>query len=163
MKKMIQSMVVFSLMVVVTLGMPLSGIGMPLSGRTFSGGDLNLTDDQKVQLKAVRDEARDEITPLIEQLKALMATMEEIVLTEEVIDTGEGSQASLLIGEITGVRMQIMNIMAEAKLESANVLTLEQREIIIEKKKTRHERREKRRNPFEGRMEGPDSLFSLVP
>jgi Spy/CpxP family protein refolding chaperone len=62
-----------------------------------------------------------------------------------------------------GVRTQMMNIKAKAKLASANVLTLEQRKIIIEKKKTRHARREKRRNRLEDRMEDPDDLPPTFP
>ena len=156
MRKTLQSMVLVYLLLVISLC-------MPLSGRAFLGEELNLTDDQKVQLEAIRAEAREEITPLVEQLKGLMATMEGILLAHEAIDTGEGSQAALLIEEMIGVRTQMMNIKAKAKLASANVLTLEQREIIIEKKKTRHERREKRRNRFEDLMEGSDSIPPLIP
>jgi len=156
MRKTLKSMVLIYLMLVLSLC-------IPLSGRAFFGEDLNLTDDQKVQLGAIRAQAREEITPLVEQLKGFMATMEGILLADEVIDTGEGSHAQLLSEEIIGVRTQMMHIKAKAKLASANVLTLEQREIIIEKKKTRHERREKRRSRFEDRMEDPDGLPPLFP
>ena len=156
MRKTLQSMVLLSVMLVLSLC-------MPLSGRAFFGEDLNLTDEQKVQLEAIRTEAREEMTPLVEQLKGLMATMEGILLANEVIDTGEGSEAQLLSEEIIGVRTQMMNIKAKAKLASANVLTLEQREIIIEKKKTRHERREKRRNRLEDPMEGHRWPSPVIP
>jgi Spy/CpxP family protein refolding chaperone len=156
MRKTLQSMVLLYLLFVIALC-------IPFSGSAFSGEDLNLTDDQKVQLEAIRAEAREAITPLVEQLKALMATMEKILLANEVIDTGESSEAQLLSDEIIGVRTQMMNIKAKAKLASANVLTREQREIIIEKKKTRHERREKRRNRLEDRLEGPDGFPPVFP
>lgn len=156
MRKTLQSMVLLYLLLVISLC-------MPLSGRAFIGEELNLTDDQKVQLEAIRAEAREKIIPLVEQLKGFMATMEGILLADEVIDTGEGSQAALLLEEIIGVRTQMMKIKAKAKLESANVLTLEQREIIIEKKKARHECREKRRNRLEDPMEGPGGLFPAFP
>ena len=156
MRKTLQSMVLLYVMLVLSLC-------MPLSGRAFFGEGLNLTDEQKVQLEAIRTEAREEVTPLVEQLKGLMATMEGILLANEVIDTGEGSEAQLLSEEIIGVRTRMMNIKAKAKLASANVLTREQREIIIEKKKTRHERREKRRNRLEDPMEGPGGLPRLFP
>lgn len=156
MRKTLQSIVLLYLLLVISLC-------MPLSGRAFIGEELNLTDDQKVQLEAIRAEAREKIIPLVEQLKGFMATMEGILLADEVIDTGEGSQAALLLEEIIGVRTQMMKIKAKAKLESANVLTLEQREIIIEKKKTRHERREKRRSRLEDPMEGPGGLFPAFP
>jgi Spy/CpxP family protein refolding chaperone len=45
-----------------------------------------------------------------------------------------------------------MQIRAGAKLESANVLTLEQRALMVEKKKERQERREKRRERITDRQ-----------
>ena len=51
-----------------------------------------------------------------------------------------------------------MEIRGQARLESANVLTLEQREIMVEKRKDRQERREKRRERFEDRQKGTDVL-----
>ena len=71
-------------------------LSVPCSAEAFRGKDLNLTDEQKVELKEIRTAAGDEIKLLIEELKKLMADMEEIMLSEEEIDTGEGSEASLL-------------------------------------------------------------------
>jgi len=131
---------------------------VPCSAGAFLGEDLNLTDEQKAALQEIRTEARDEITPLMEELKSLMGDMEGIMLSVEEIDTGEGSEASLLSAEFIGVRTQIMEIRGQARLESANVLTLEQREIMVEKRKDRQERREKRRERFEDRQKGTDVL-----
>jgi len=156
MKKTLQSLGLLYLILVLSLC-------MPLSGNAFFGEDVNLTDEQKVELEAIRTETREQMTPLVEELKGLRATMEGILLANEVIDTGEGSEAQLLSEEIIGVRTQMMNIKAKAKLASANVLTLEQRKIIIEKKKTRHAHREKRRNRLEDRMEDPDDLPPTFP
>lgn len=134
---------------------------VPASAGAFRGDDLNLTDEQKVQLKEIWTEAGDEIRPLVEELKTLIGEMEELILSVEEIDTGEGSNAALLTGEIIGVRTEIMGIKANAKLKAANVLTLEQREIVVEKKKNRRERREKRRERFEEHQKGVDPLSSL--
>lgn len=131
----------------------------PCSAGAFRGQDLNLTDEQKAALQEIRTEARDEITPLIEEMNKLMDDMEEILLSAEAIDTGEGSEASLLSAEIIGVRTQIMEIRAQAKLESANVLTLEQREIMVEKRKNRQDRREKRRERAKDGKKGEDVLL----
>ncbi len=131
---------------------------VPVSAGAFRGDDLNLTDEQKTQLKEIWTEAGDEIRPLGEELKTLMAEMEELILSVEEIDTSEGSEAALLNEQIIGVRMQIMEIKANAKLKAANVLTLEQREIVVEKKKERRERREKRRERFEEYQKGVDTL-----
>jgi Spy/CpxP family protein refolding chaperone len=131
---------------------------LPGSAGAFRGDDLNLSDEQKAQLKEIWTAAGDEIRPLAEELKTLMTEMEELILSIEEIDTGEGSEAVLLTEEIAGVRTQIMEIKASAKLKAANVLTLEQREIVVEKKKERRERREKRRERFEEFQKGVDSL-----
>ena len=149
-------MVLLSLLLVLSLC-------MPLSGRAFFGEDVNLTDEQKVQLEAIRTEAREEMTPLVEELKGLMATMEAILLANEVIDTAEGSEAQLLSEEIIGVRTRMMNINAKAKLASANVLTLEQREIIIEKKKKRHGHQGEKEKPFRRSYGRPRRLSSDIP
>jgi Spy/CpxP family protein refolding chaperone len=131
---------------------------VPGSAGAFRGDDLNLTDEQKAQLKEIWTEAGDEIKPLVEAIENLMVEMEEIVLSDEEIDLGEGSEATMLSAEIILVRTQIMEIKANAKLEAANVLTLEQREIVVEKKKERRERRKKRRNRFEEYQKGVDTL-----
>jgi len=156
MRKMLQSIVVLSILLVLSLC-------MPLSGRAFFGEDLNLTDEQKVQLDAIRTEARENMKPLVEELKGLMAAMEGILLANEVIDTGEGSEAQLLSEEIIGVRTRMMHIKAKAKLASANILTLEQREIMIEKKKKRHGHRGKRRNHLEDPMKGSEGFPPTFP
>jgi Spy/CpxP family protein refolding chaperone len=131
---------------------------VPCSAGAFRGDDLNLTDEQKAQLKEIWTEAGDEIRPLGDELKTLMSEMEELILSVEEIDTNEGSEADLLNEQIIGVRTQIMEIKADAKLKAANVLTLEQREIVVEKKKERRERREKRRERFEEYQKGVDTL-----
>ena len=131
---------------------------LPCSAGAFRGNDLNLTDEQKAQLKEIWTEAGDEIRPLGEELKTLMAEMEELILSVEEIDTSEGSEADLLNEQIIEVRTQIMEIKADAKLKAANVLTLEQREIVVEKRKERRERREKRRERFEEYQKGVDTL-----
>jgi Spy/CpxP family protein refolding chaperone len=114
---------------------------------------LDLTDQQKTELKAIAAAADDDIAPYVEELKSLKADMEEIVLSNETIDTAEGSDACLLVDEMIRVRTQIMEIAAKARLESANVLTIEQREIVIERRKARQERREERREEWKERLE----------
>lgn len=131
---------------------------VPCWAGAFRGDDLNLTDEQKAQLKEIWTEAGDEIRPLMEELKNLMDEMEELILSVEEIDTGEGAEAVLLTEEIIEVRTQIMEIKADAKLNAANVLTLEQRESMVEKKKEGRERREKRRERFEEYQKGVDAL-----
>jgi Spy/CpxP family protein refolding chaperone len=131
---------------------------VPCSVGAFRGEGLNLTDEQKAALKEIRAEEREEITPLIEEMKNLLADMEEVILSAEEIDTGEGSDASLLSGEIIGVRTQIMEIRSQARLKSANVLTLEQREVMVEKRKSRQERRDNRRERIKDRQKGEDVL-----
>ncbi len=115
----------------------------------FCRPDLDLTDEQKAQLEEIRNSARDEIIPLFEELKGLTDDLEEIILSEEEIDTGEESEASQLIESIIGTRTQIMEIMARAKLESANVLTLEQIKIMVENMEKRRAWRKKRRECWE--------------
>ena len=124
----------------------------PCAAQPFFGEGLNLTDEQKQELQRIRVDAKDQIIPLGEQLSELREQMEEIILADETIDT---EAASALHEKIIEKRSEIMAIEYNAKLQSAQVLTLDQRKVMIESKKARRSRRGERR---EGRMPRFDGI-----
>lgn len=114
---------------------------IPYSVQAFMGRNtLNLTDEQKAELREIGEATWEEIEPLLEGLATLRDEMEAILVASEEIDI---EAANAISEEINEVRSAIMSIRASAKLQSAQVLTLEQRELIIDKKKEIRERMEK--------------------
>ena len=96
----------------------------------FWGGGLHLTDEQKAELREIGEATWEEIAPLIEELKPLREEMEALLVADEEIDV----EAAYAINKsILEIKSAILSIRASAKLQSAQVLTLEQRETIINK------------------------------
>ena len=124
--------------------------------------DLNLSDEQQAALQEIRVKTQVEVAPLADQLKGLHVQMEELVLAGEVIDS---EAATELIKQIVELRSGIMHIVAISRLEAAQILTLEQREIVHERRAERQEkhleRREQRKGCLEGLKEWPDCMPKL--
>lgn len=106
--------------------------------------DLNLTEEQKTTLKELISETRDTIKPLIEKMKELRVEMDETILAE-IIDTVKASELNKKMLE---VKSQLSTISLNAKIEGAQVLTPEQRAMILEKKKEHRKRMEEWRERF---------------
>jgi Spy/CpxP family protein refolding chaperone len=97
---------------------------------------LNLTEAQKTGLKELTNEIRNNIKPLISEMKALRNQMNETILAEE-IDTKKAHEQ---IEKMIALKSQITNIMLSTKLKGVQVLIPEQRKIILDKKNEWKER-----------------------
>lgn len=95
--------------------------------------DLDLTNEQKNALEALKTEAKSEIEPFVDDIKAL-AILETLLARE--IDTAEATEK---LNEMVGIKSQITRIVLNAKLEGAQILTPEQRSILLDKIKGRWE------------------------
>lgn len=124
-------------------------LSLPGVVQAFPLGDLDLSDEQKEALKSIRVATKSEIEPLIEDLQDLHVHMEELILAEEDI---AGEAAMVLIDQIVGKRSEIMKIVASSRLEAAQILTLEQREIIHQKREGQREKRQERREQRKERL-----------
>jgi len=95
--------------------------------------DLDLTDEQKAALEELKTETKREIEPLVDEIKAL--DILETLLAQE-IDTGKATEK---LNEMVEIKSNITNIVLNSKLEGAQILTPEQRAILLEKRKERGE------------------------
>ncbi len=98
--------------------------------------EFDLTREQVEDFVSLKRETWEMIKPLIDQAEELGVQMEETFLAEE-IDTEE--EASSQIDELVDITSQITRTMAEAKLEAAQILTSEQRQLIWEQKEAARE------------------------
>ena len=117
--------------------------------------DLDLTDDQKTTLKDLFTDTHDNVKPLIEQMKNLRDEMDEAILAEKI----DAAKATDLNEQMIAVKSNISDIVLNAKLEGAQVLTPEQRAMILEKKKEHRERMEEWRDRFKGWRDFFSKLF----
>ena len=95
--------------------------------------DLDLTDEQKAALEELKTETKREIELLVDEIKEL--DILETLLAQE-IDTGKATEK---LNEMVEIKSQITNIVLNSKLEGAQILTPEQRAILLEKRKERGE------------------------
>jgi Spy/CpxP family protein refolding chaperone len=103
--------------------------------------ELDLTDKQKEDLEALRDSTRAQIEPLVEQIQAL--GLADTILTDDInVAVAEGK-----IEKMVALQCEIAEISANARLESAQILTPDQRKIVLEKLEQRKEMRKGRDNP----------------
>lgn len=98
---------------------------------------LGITDEQKAALDELKAETQDAIEPLIDEIEAL--EMQETMLAEE-INTDEAIEK---IDKVVEIKSQITGIALNAKLKGAQILTPEQRALLLEKIKEREERRKR--------------------
>ena len=96
--------------------------------------DLDLTDEQKAALEKLKTETKSEIKPLVEEIKAL--EIPESMLAE-VINVDE---VTAKIDSLVEIKSQITGITLNSRLEGAQILTPEQRALLLEKIKEREER-----------------------
>ena len=90
--------------------------------------DLNITDQQASDLKAIGMQTAASIQPLIQQMRDLRKLMRETLLSPEIDTVQYESQ----ISEIIGLRSQMADIFLRAKLQEAQVLTPDQRATLLE-------------------------------
>jgi len=99
---------------------------------------IDLSDDQKEAIEAIREQTEDSITPLKDEIKStelLSAVLAENINTEEV---------NLKIEQINELRSDIGIIKMNAKLEAAKELTADQRLELLTLIENMQKKREKR-------------------
>lgn len=99
----------------------------------------NLTDEQKSQIKEIRDNARQEIQPQREETKKLRMKMMEL----KSADNPDQSQINELIDQQSKVKAEMMKSRTAAELKVRSILTPEQRKALDSKKKEHMEMRKK--------------------
>jgi len=92
---------------------------------------LDLTDEQKAALEELKTVTKSEIKPLVEDIKAL--EMPESMLAEVIIV----DKVTAKIDSLVEIKSQITAITLNARLEGAQILTPEQRALLLEKIKER--------------------------
>jgi Spy/CpxP family protein refolding chaperone len=90
--------------------------------------DIKITDQQKTDLKEIGTQAANDMKPILEQMNDLRKQMTATFLSAD-IDT---AQADLQIAAMVQLNSQITDIMLNAKLQEAQVLTPEQRATLLE-------------------------------
>ena len=98
-----------------------------------STNDLNLTDEQKAAIIALRNKTEDSIEPVAEKMQELQDSFASALLISEV-DT---AAAAALIDQMIEPASQIAALHYDAQLAGAQILTAAQRQ-IIRLKMTRH-------------------------
>lgn len=106
--------------------------------------DLELNQEQKDAFQELLTDTHNEIQPLIEDIHALRAEMDETLLAEE-IDTALAEKQIL---DLAARKSSMTSIALNAKLQGAQILTPEQRELILTKKVEWKERFLQWRNVF---------------
>ncbi len=100
---------------------------------------LDLSDDQKTAIEDIRQQAKDSIQPLIDEISEI--EFPSTILAES-INTEEVNQK---IETIAGLRSSICTIKMNARLEAAKELTADQRLELLTLIENMQKKREKRR------------------
>jgi Spy/CpxP family protein refolding chaperone len=90
---------------------------------------LNLTDDQKAQMKAIWEKYRTDTQPIRDEMKA----KHEELVTVLKSDTLDRAKAHQLTDEISALRGQMASAGIDKLLDARNVLTPEQRAQVAQK------------------------------
>ncbi len=92
---------------------------------------MRSADEQKAALKELKDETKREIKPLVEEIKSL--GIAETLLAQD-IDVDEATEK---LNEMVEIKSLITKIVLNSKLKRAQILTPEQREMLLEKSEKR--------------------------
>jgi len=106
--------------------------------------DLNLTEEQIKAFKELADKTRITTMPLRKGIKELRVQMDDNFLSED-IDT---EKAVAQIAKMVELRSEISMTYLNAKLEGTQLLTPEQRTILLSKKKEWRDRFKNIMNPL---------------
>ena len=107
--------------------------------------DLDLTEEQKVTLQDLVHETHEAIIPSIEKMKELRTKMDEATLAEPI----DFEKAIELNKKMIDVKAEIATTVLKAKLKGSQVLTPEQRVMILDKKKEHRKRMDEWRERFQ--------------
>jgi Spy/CpxP family protein refolding chaperone len=96
---------------------------------------LALTDEQKTALKDLRIETRKTLKVKVVELRELRVQLEDAIFSEE-IDTDTVAEYT---AQISAMQTELSEIVNNANLAAAQILTPEQREILSEVKEEKRE------------------------
>jgi len=113
---------------IVMVSMLAVALCVPSISHAFFKGELDLTEEQIAALKELKVETRGKITPLVEELAELRVQLEEAILAAEI---NEDTVAELT-EKIDATQSEIAAIVANAEVEASQILTPEQRELLLE-------------------------------
>lgn len=97
--------------------------------------DLAITDEQKTALKELRIETRKTLKVKVVELRELRVELEDAIFSAE-IDTDTVNEYTV---QISAIQTELSEIVNNANLEAAQILTPEQREILAEVKEEKRE------------------------
>jgi len=97
---------------------------------------LELTEEQKEQLKAIRENLGKELKPLGEELREKVKELRELFQAEEI----DAASIKTKAAEISGIRGTLMQTTVEAFIDVSQVLTLEQRKELQKRMKERRDK-----------------------
>ena len=112
------------------------------------GKGLNLTDEQKEEIKGIMEDLRDKVKPVLDEIKTVRDE-ERAVLDAETLD--EAGLENLIDKNISYIN-EIMGLREDAFVEIEKVLTPEQREKYLTSLGFLTGRYIRNRNPYEERL-----------
>jgi len=90
--------------------------------------NIDITDEQKDALKALMDETDNQTKPLVTQLVELQDEMTDTLLAADIDTAAAESQ----IDSMLVLQTQIADILLHAELQAAQILTADQRALILD-------------------------------
>lgn len=110
--------------------------------RAFFAEQLGLTDEQKTQLKQIRESHKESIKPLVEELRAKQKDLRQSFDAENYNE----SLATQKISEMSGIKAKLIGEKIKLKKELLAVLTPEQKVKLEQIKEQFKSRRDKMRS-----------------
>jgi periplasmic protein CpxP/Spy len=111
-------------------------------------GKLDLSDEQKAQVKEISDESRDKAKPLMEEMRSGM------LKERAALDDGASERAlKKLARQSAETRVDLMLIARDTEVRIREILTDEQRQKLDQMKATRKAHMEMRRQKWQEKME----------
>ena len=124
---------------------PMGGIRMRGPGGPMGFGPgfhaLDLTDDQKAQLKSIAESHRDEFRAAGEKARAALEGMRELVEADSINESAIRAKSV----EIAAAEAEVMILNAKVRQESMQVLTSEQQQKLKELRAARESQMKQRR------------------
>ena len=120
------------------------GMGSPIRGGfglQFRG--LDLTDDQRAQLRKIREARQDEFKAAGEKLRAARAGMRQLLTGDSINEPAIRSKAT----EVAAAEAEVAILNARLRQESLQILTAEQQQKLKELREQRGARQKQRRGP----------------
>lgn len=115
-------------------GGPGGRMGAPFGGGFIGGMMRDLTDAQREQVRAIHERHAEEIRPLAERLRKAHQALDDAIFT------GTGDYRALAI-EIGSAQTELALANAQVQSEVLSVLTAEQKQKIVERRKEMTQRR----------------------